>query len=292
MNKDIHLIYEAFEQNRVPSNLTAIQNLLINQLKKHGFQLLKVGHINAEEDSYPTVFMKRVKGPMHSNAEISPMGAINDEHYEDYLANLKAESEDAESADEKKERVQRGWDINKKRWAKWKMENPEAAAKHAAKKAGRSEDAEMPTKDFNKLKQHINKGPIQIKKPSKELPYTHKYIHHLAKQDSREGQKEEDAESACIEDLATRHGVSLEDITNQLEMGLKVEMEHTEDMDVAKKIALDHLAEDPHYYTKLAKMEGKGENEERRIDPKCWKGYHKAGTKLKSGVRVNNCVKN
>jgi hypothetical protein len=64
-----------------------------------------------------------------------------------------------------------------------------------------SEDAEMPTKDFNKLKQHINKGPIQIKKSSKELPYTHKYIHHLAKQDSREGQKEEDAESACIEDL-------------------------------------------------------------------------------------------
>jgi len=34
------------------------------------------------------------------------------------------------------------------------------------------------------------------------------------------------------------------------------------------------------------------EEEERRIDPKCWKGYHKAGTKLKSGVRVNNCVKN
>lgn len=34
------------------------------------------------------------------------------------------------------------------------------------------------------------------------------------------------------------------------------------------------------------------ENEERRIDPKCWKGYHKSGTKLKDGVRVNNCVKN
>ena len=43
--------------------------------------------------------------------------------------------ENAESADEKRERVQRGWDINKKRWAKWKAENPEAAAKHAAKKA-------------------------------------------------------------------------------------------------------------------------------------------------------------
>lgn len=235
-----------------------------------------------------------------------------------------------------------------------------------------NEDAEMPEKDFIKLKQHINKGPIQVKNNSKELPYTHKYIHHLAKQDSREGQKEENAEGLCIEDLAAKHGVSLEQLQKQLEMGLKVETEHTEDMDVAKKIALDHLNEDPEYYTKLAKMEGNEENaekyvydnievafnlngreyiaygdvhfgqedlhgkeedtvenfgvidattkqevqddavirhgynavynagvnqsaeenEERRIDPKCWKGYHKQGTKLKNGVRVNNCVKN
>jgi hypothetical protein len=29
-----------------------------------------------------------------------------------------------------------------------------------------------------------------------------------------------------------------------------------------------------------------------RLDPKCWKGKHKEGTKLKGGVRVNNCVPN
>lgn len=29
-----------------------------------------------------------------------------------------------------------------------------------------------------------------------------------------------------------------------------------------------------------------------RLDPKCWTGYHTAGTKVKGGVRVNNCVKN
>jgi hypothetical protein len=28
-----------------------------------------------------------------------------------------------------------------------------------------------------------------------------------------------------------------------------------------------------------------------RLDPKCWKGYKKQGTKVKDGVRVNNCVK-
>lgn len=29
-----------------------------------------------------------------------------------------------------------------------------------------------------------------------------------------------------------------------------------------------------------------------RLDDKCWKGKHKEGTKVKGGVRVNNCVPN
>jgi len=29
-----------------------------------------------------------------------------------------------------------------------------------------------------------------------------------------------------------------------------------------------------------------------RLDPKCWKGKHKEGTKIKGGIRVNNCVPN
>jgi hypothetical protein len=32
-------------------------------------------------------------------------------------------------------------------------------------------------------------------------------------------------------------------------------------------------------------------DEKQRLDPKCWKGYRKDGTKTKDGVRVNNCVK-
>jgi len=37
----------------------------------------------------------------------------------------------------------------------------------------------------------------------------------------------------------------------ELRMGIRVEMEHTDNMDKAKKIALDHLAENPFYYTAL-----------------------------------------
>jgi hypothetical protein len=33
------------------------------------------------------------------------------------------------------------------------------------------------------------------------------------------------------------------------------------------------------------------EEEKQRLDPSCWKGYRKAGTKIKGDTRVNNCVK-
>ena len=32
------------------------------------------------------------------------------------------------------------------------------------------------------------------------------------------------------------------------------------------------------------------EKTKQRLDPKCWDGYKKQGTKMKGGVRVNNCV--
>lgn len=51
-------------------------------------------------------------------------------------------------------------------------------------------------------------------------------------------------------------------LKKQLEMGIKVEMEHTDDKDKAKEIALDHLWEDPKYYSKLSKIEeGKNSHE-------------------------------
>lgn len=43
----------------------------------------------------------------------------------------------------------------------------------------------------------------------------------------------------------------------QLAMGIKVEMEHTNDKKLAQEIAQDHLEEDPKYYSKLKKVEKK-----------------------------------
>ena len=39
----------------------------------------------------------------------------------------------------------------------------------------------------------------------------------------------------------------------QLKTGIEIEQEHTSDLNLAEKIARDHLAEDPEYYTKLKK---------------------------------------
>ena len=41
----------------------------------------------------------------------------------------------------------------------------------------------------------------------------------------------------------------------------------------------------------LGLLKKKVDEEKQRLDPECWDGYHKDGTKMKSGVRVNNCVK-
>ena len=44
-------------------------------------------------------------------------------------------------------------------------------------------------------------------------------------------------------------------LKSQLVKGIKVEMEHTNSVDVAMEIAKDHLFEDPNYYDNLKKIE-------------------------------------
>lgn len=50
----------------------------------------------------------------------------------------------------------------------------------------------------------------------------------------------------------------------QLQMGIKVGQEHTNDLSIAEDIAMDHLTEIPDYYTRLKKMENKAERKAMR----------------------------
>ncbi len=51
------------------------------------------------------------------------------------------------------------------------------------------------------------------------------------------------------EDIAKKHSVDIKDIQKEIEIGLEVEMEHTDKVGVAKEIVLDHLTEFPDYYS-------------------------------------------
>jgi len=63
------------------------------------------------------------------------------------------------------------------------------------------------------------------------------------------------ADKLSVEDIAKKHNVEVNHIKSQLKMGLKVEMEHTNDPKIALEIAMDHMVESPDYYTKLKEME-------------------------------------
>lgn len=52
-----------------------------------------------------------------------------------------------------------------------------------------------------------------------------------------------------IIDIARKHGVPQHEIWNQLQAGIDIEMEHTDNPEIAKEIAMDHLSERPDYYT-------------------------------------------
>jgi len=183
-----------------------------------------------------------------------------------------------------------------------------------------NEYEEMPAKQFMNLKQFINKGPIKIKKPSKELPSTHSKIHDLAKQDSREGQREENAENSNTNMIVSHFRKTFG--PGEKERMIKNNIDPYEffvdyyswmrnyDPKILSNFAEIYNSQYPDHKVDTKKLLNmfqaikdvplkgyqapgkKSENEERRLDPKCWKGYHKQGTKLKDGKRVNNCVKN
>ena len=63
------------------------------------------------------------------------------------------------------------------------------------------------------------------------------------------------ADNRSIQDIAEKHQSDVASIQNELEMGIEIEQEHTDDINVAREVAMDHLDEIPDYYTRLKEME-------------------------------------
>lgn len=58
-----------------------------------------------------------------------------------------------------------------------------------------------------------------------------------------------------FDQIMAKHNVSFKQLKIQLSKGIKVELEHTSDLKLAREIALDHLDEYPDYYDRLEKVE-------------------------------------
>lgn len=63
------------------------------------------------------------------------------------------------------------------------------------------------------------------------------------------------SDGKTLEDIAKFHSVELKELKSQYNKGFKVELEHTNDKQMAGEIARDHLMEDPKYYDKLETIE-------------------------------------
>jgi hypothetical protein len=68
-----------------------------------------------------------------------------------------------------------------------------------------------------------------------------------------------------VEQIAKKHRMDVSFIQKQLDMGEPIEHEHTQNHELAKKIALQHLDEIPDYYTRLKKMESEAKKHHRQF---------------------------
>lgn len=57
------------------------------------------------------------------------------------------------------------------------------------------------------------------------------------------------SDKLSVNDIAKKHKISVDDIIDEISMGIKIEMEHTNDKKMAREIAMDHISEFPKYYS-------------------------------------------
>jgi hypothetical protein len=118
----------------------------------------------------------------------------------------------------------------------------------------------------NLFKNSLDKAFSQISLNSSTLQDHMKYKQGFTEENLEGGM----ADKKTVEDIAKKHKVDIKVLTKQFNKGVKVEMEHTDNKQMAKEIAMDHISEDPKYYDKLSKMETKdtkdNQNDKEMVD--------------------------
>ena len=138
--------------------------------------------------------------------------------------------------------------------------------------------------------EEINEGESAIDKTF------HKYTQMTGVpeiQQLRFNESEGVSKDMTLEDLENQHqGVDLKDIEEEIRLGTKIEMEHTEDEEEAKRIAMDHIFEFSDYYSDpmfgiiaIEKFKG-GERKTIRISKDNMDKLHKDGSIVVDGIEL------
>lgn len=111
------------------------------------------------------------------------------------------------------------------------------------------------------FKKNIEKAFMTTIKPNISTMNDANMLINKLKEDKIEGGL---SDKKTFEDLVLKNqkrGKNIDQLEKELKIqlnkGIKVELEHTKDKKIAKEIAMDHLWEDPSYYSKLKKIENK-----------------------------------
>lgn len=74
------------------------------------------------------------------------------------------------------------------------------------------------------------------------------------------------ADKLSVKDIADKFNVGVDKVKAQIQKGIGVEMEHTNDKEKATEIATDHVSEFPDYYDRLEKLEKKASKDWKTTD--------------------------
>jgi hypothetical protein len=121
--------------------------------------------------------------------------------------------------------------------------------------------SDTPKDELSIVQKELIEKWVQRKKRKVLKKARFKYLPIIRQREADKFKKNEDkipgglSQGMTLKDIAKKHNVELSDLLDEFKKGYKVEREHTTDTDIAKEIAMDHLFEDPKYYTKLSKIE-------------------------------------
>lgn len=91
------------------------------------------------------------------------------------------------------------------------------------------------------------------------------------------------ADGMTPEDVAKKHGVALTSIEKEIKLGFTIESEHTDSKEKQLEVVLDHLFEDPEYYSnKKTGLISKEKQAEKRLEKQAKEPMNEIAKKMKA----------